>query len=105
MFTVVFLVKRKTGMSQTEFTDYWINQHTPLTASTPGVVSYRCYPMTGHPAGSPPPFEAVAVLSFTDRAAWDAALEGPEFQAALADAVVFQNTGETREFYADEHVI
>lgn len=104
MFTVVFLCKKKASMTQEEFTKYWIEQHTPLTAKTPGVVQYRCYPMTGYP-DKQPPFDAVAVLSFVDKAAYDAAMDGPEFQAALADAVSFQTTEETLSFFADEHII
>ena len=45
------------------------------------------------------------MCSFTDRAAYDAAMAGPEFQAALADAVNFQNTDETVAFWATEHII
>lgn len=104
MFTVVFLCKKKASMSQEEFTRYWIDQHTPLTAKTPGVVQYRCYPMTGYPDQAPP-FDAVAVLSFTDRAAYDAAMESDEFKAALADAHNFQTTEETLGFFADEYII
>lgn len=104
MFTVVFLCKKKASMTQEEFTKYWIEEHTPLTARTPGVVQYRCYPLTGYP-DKQPPFEAVAVLSFEDKAAYDRAMAGPEFAAALADAVHFQTTEETIAFFADEHVI
>jgi uncharacterized protein (TIGR02118 family) len=104
MFHVVFLCKKRDDMTQAAFTDYWINLHTPLTAKTPGLVGYRCYPSIGHP-DKQPPFDAVAVCSFTDRAAYDAAMAGPEFQAALADAVHFQNTEETVAFWATEHII
>ena len=104
MFHIVFLCKKRDDMTQQEFTDYWINLHTPLTAKAPGLVAYRCYPSIGHP-DKPAPFDAVAVCSFTDRGAYDAAMESPEFQAALADAVNFQNTDETVAFWATEHVI
>jgi uncharacterized protein (TIGR02118 family) len=104
MFTVVFLCKKKASMSLAEFTRYWIDEHTPLTAKAPGVVQYRCYPMTGYP-DKEPPFEAVAVLSFADRAAYDLAMESPEFKAALADAEHFQTTEETLGFFADERII
>src|SRR4051812_48165712 len=101
MFTVVFLVKKKASMSQEEFTRYWIDEHTPLTAKAPGVQQYRCYPMTGYPDRKPP-FDAVAILSFADKAAHDLAMESPEFKAALADAANFQTTEETLGFVADE---
>lgn len=104
MFHVVFLCKKKADMTQEEFTDYWINLHTPITAKTPGLVGYRCYPSIGYP-DKKPPFDAVAICSFADKAAHDAAMEGPEFQAALADAVNFQTTDETIAFWAAEYLI
>jgi uncharacterized protein (TIGR02118 family) len=104
MFTVVFLVKKKASMSLQEFSDYWINEHTPLTKKAPGVVQYRCYPMTGYPDRQPP-FDAVAILSFADKAAHDLAMASPEFKTALADAANFQTTEETLGFFADEFII
>ncbi len=104
MFHIVFLCKKRDDLTQEAFTDYWINLHTPLTAATPGLVGYRCYPSIGEP-GKKPPFDAVAVCSFADREAYDAAMVSPEFQTALADAVHFQNTDETLAFWATEHVI
>lgn len=100
---VVFLVKKRPDMSQEEFTRYWIDEHTPLTASVKGVVGYRCYPAAPSQDGAP--FEAVAVLSFADDAAYEAAMASDEFAAALADASNFQDTEATVSFEADEHVI
>ena len=104
MFTVVFLVKKKPTMSQEEFTRYWIDEHTRLTAKVPGVRFYRCYPMTSYP-GSQLPFEAVAVLGFNDEAAWKRAESSPELAAAIGDAPNFQDTAATLAFFADERVI
>ena len=59
MFTVVWLVKKRPDLSQEEFTRYWIQEHTPLTAATPGMRAYRCYPMTTHD-GPEPAFDAIA---------------------------------------------
>jgi uncharacterized protein (TIGR02118 family) len=104
VFTVVFLVKKKASLSQEEFTRYWIEAHTPLTAKVPGVRFYRCYPMTGHPE-EPPPFDAVAVLGFDDEESWRRAETSPEFAAAIGDAPIFQDTEATMAFFADEQVI
>lgn len=104
MFHVVFLCTKHPDMTQEEFADYWIDQHTPITAGAPGVRQYRCYPMVSHD-GPYPGFDAVAVLSFDDEAAWRAAQVSPEFAAALRDATVFQTTEQTFAFYAHEHVI
>lgn len=107
MFTVVFLVKKKKGQSFEDFTQYWIVDHTPLTAKTAGILDYRCYPFSGGPAspGAPMPYDGIGVINWESREAYDAALESPEFQAALADAVNFQTTEETLAFFAEEATI
>lgn len=108
MFHVVFLVKRRAGMDPEEFADYWIGEHTPLTAKVPGVRAYRCYPALGAAAQAgdeEPAVDGVAVLSFDDEAAYRAVLAGPEFAAALGDAPNFQDVAGTTAFFAGEHVI
>ena len=104
MFTVVWLVKKRADMTQEEFTRYWIDEHTQLTAATPGIRAYRCYPLVGHD-GDPPAFDAIAFAQFDDEAAWRAAERSPELQAAIADAINFQSVEQTQGFYAEEHII
>lgn len=104
MFAVVWLVKKRPDLSQAEFIRYWIDDHTPLTASAPGLRSYRCYPMVAHD-GAEPAFDAIAFATFDDEAAWRTAEQSPEFRAAAADAVNFQAVEQTQGFYADEYVI
>jgi uncharacterized protein (TIGR02118 family) len=105
MFTVIFLVKRKASMTQEEFADYWINQHTHLTAKVPGMRSYICYTTTGAPDGGTPVFDGVAVCSFESEADYKLGLASPEFATAVADGPNFQNTELTTAIFADEHVI
>jgi len=104
VFHVVFLVKKSPTMDLAAFTRYWIDEHTPYTAKVPGLRAYRCYAATGAEAGEPV-LDGVAVLSFDDEAAYRAALAGPEFAAALADAPNFQDTAATTAIFADEYVI
>ena len=105
MFHVVFLVKRSPTMDLAAFTRYWIQDHTPFTARVPGVRAYRCYAATGAEDGGDPALDGVAVLSFDDEAAYRAAMAGPEFAAALADAPNFQDVAATTAIFADEFVI
>lgn len=104
MFTVVWLVKKREDLSQDQFIHYWIEKHTPLTAATPGLRAYRCYPMISHD-GKAPAFDAIAFASFDDEAAWRAAQQSPQLQAAIADAANFQTVEQTQDFYAEEHII
>lgn len=104
MFTVVWLVKKRPDLTQDEFSRYWIDEHTPITAATPGMRSYRCYPMTAHD-GVEPAFDAIAFAAFDDEAAWRVAERSPELQAAIADAVNFQDVNATQSFFADEFII
>jgi uncharacterized protein (TIGR02118 family) len=105
MYHVVFLVTKRADMSQEEFIRYWIEDHTPLTAKLPGLRDYRCYPMIGRMDGPPPPFDAVAYISFDDEAACRAALESDEFKTAVADSPNFQSVESTFGFFAKEYVI
>lgn len=102
MYHVVFLVKKRPDLTQEAFSRYWLDEHTPFTASVAGVRSYRCYPAL---AGQNAPFDGVAILSFDDKAAADAAMASPAFAAALADAPNFQDTAATTSFFADERVV
>lgn len=104
MFNVVFLVKRRPDLSPEEFARYWVREHTPLTASVPGVRAYTVYTAAGSQE-SELAFDGVAILSFDDRAAYDAAVAGPEFAVAIADAPNFQDVLITTSFFGDEHVI
>jgi uncharacterized protein (TIGR02118 family) len=104
MFYVVFLVKKRHDMSQEDFTRYWIDEHTPLTAKVPGVRSYRCYPSIGTD-DTDVPFEAVAVLGFDSEEEWRKAESSPELADAIGDAPNFQAADQTKSFYAIEEVI
>jgi len=104
MFYVVFMVKKKAGMSQEEFTSYWIREHTPLTANLPGLRAYHCFSMIGYD-GAAPPFDAIAYVAFDDEAAWRVAERSPELATALADGPNFQTVEDTMAFYAVRHVI
>jgi len=104
MFTVVFLVRKSNDMDMETFTQYWIQEHTPLTAKVPGVIGYHCYVAKGAPDGEPA-VEGVAILSFVDHAAYDRAMASPEFAAAIGDAPNFQDTSGTTALFADEFVI
>jgi uncharacterized protein (TIGR02118 family) len=105
MYHVVFLCTRKGDMTQQQFIDYWIVQHTPLTAKVPGLRSYRCYPAIGQMGEPPAPFDAIAVLAFDDEESCRAGLASEEFKTAVADGPNFQTVEATFGYLAQEFVI
>jgi uncharacterized protein (TIGR02118 family) len=105
VYHVVFLVKKKAGMTQDEFVHYWIHQHTPLTARVPGLREYRCYPLIASTDERDVPFDAVAYIAFDDEESCRAALESGELAAAAGDAVNFQTVEDTYGFFAREYRI
>ncbi|HET8524753.1 MAG TPA: EthD family reductase [Thermomicrobiales bacterium] len=104
MFHVIFLVKKSEALTREEFAKYWIEEHTPLTASVPGVTAYRCFVTTGAPEGNAA-YDGVAVLAFRDEEAYRRAVDGPEFARAIADAPNFQDTQLTTALFGEEFVI
>lgn len=105
MYHIVFLVTKKSDMTQEQFIDYWINRHTPLTAMVPGLREYRCYPLIASADDRDVPFDAVAYLAFDDEESCLAGLASEEMAAAAADAVNFQTIDETFGFFAREYRI
>ena len=103
MYHIVFLVKKKADMTQEQFVDYWINQHTPLTAAVPGLREYRCYPLIASADEREVPFDAVAYCAFDDEESCKAALASEEMAAAGADAANFQTVDATYGYFAREY--
>ncbi|MDG2004062.1 MAG: EthD domain-containing protein [Novosphingobium sp.] len=93
---LVFLLKRKPGMTTEEFRDYYETKHRKLAEQAmPGALRYvRRYvspepnPITGEAIELP--FDVVMELWWKNRAAWD------ELQASIADSEI------GRAIYADE---
>ena len=77
------------------FDSHYAQTHSTLALAFPGLRSF-----TGtHPGpgadGSPSPYYFIAVLSFDDEGALNAALSGPEGAAAVADLANFAGAGVT----------
>lgn len=77
------------------FNRHYEDTHSKLGLAFPGLRSF-----TGtHPApsedGTPAPYHFVAALTFDDAGSLNAALAGPEGQAAVADLANFAGTGVT----------
>lgn len=75
------------------FDAHYADVHSGLGLALPGLRSFTgTHPGPG-PDGAAPPYYFVATLVFEDDAALDAALSGPEGQAAVADLANFAGAG------------
>ncbi|MCL6596889.1 MAG: EthD family reductase [Firmicutes bacterium] len=93
MYSVMFVLYRKAGMTHEEFTSYWREVHAPLVAELPGLRRYRIAPVAPDSVDVTP-FAGVAELWFDSQHAWQRALESPAGQKALGDVVAFQERSE-----------
>ncbi len=96
-------------LDKDEARSYWRDVHGPLGRAVPGVVRY----VQNHIVGSPPevgrevpiPFDGYACLWFTDRAAFEAATQTPEWQALAEDGRKLFDETATMSSPVDERVM
>ena len=71
MVKVIMPLKKKPGMSQKDFNDHWLNNHSQLAARViPGLRRY----VLSYMVGENQEFDGVAELYFNDIASWEKAL-------------------------------
>lgn len=103
MIKLVALVKRKDGLSQDGFREYWVKKHAPLARQIPGMRGYRIN-VTQDPGTLPPaPYDGSAEIWFDDRAAMDTGLGSRQGDIAGADT---QNFADSVTFLVtEEHIV
>jgi uncharacterized protein (TIGR02118 family) len=77
------------------FDKHYDEIHAPLAARFPGLRSYTISRPAPGVDGSPAPYYLVAVLTFDDETALNAAMAGEVGQAAVADLADFAGAGVT----------
>ena len=102
---MIFLLRRKPGMSVTEFQDYWLNGHAPQIPRDAGVMRYvQCHQLVETYEDSEPPFDGVAELSFADLDTMNSYWGSERIQAIFAaDAPRFMDLENTTGFLAQEY--
>jgi uncharacterized protein (TIGR02118 family) len=83
---------------QERFDEYYRFVHTPIVQRIPGVRNIRFGRVFGTVDGEPAPYYLVSDVYFDDRASFEAALESPEMQEAIADVPNFATGGVTIMF-------
>jgi len=85
------------------FDAHYFEKHAPLAKTIPGLRRYEVSEGPIGTPGGPAPYHLIAILTFDDAAAIQAAFASPEGQAAAADVSTFATGGvdmlivETRE--------
>ncbi len=75
------------------FDKHYREVHAPLAATMPGLDRFTMTWCTDGPDGQRPPYHLISVLTAPSKAAMDAALSGPEGEAAVADLANFAGAG------------
>ena len=84
--SLVILATRPPEWTHEQFTTWWRGEHADFGRKLPGLIAYRHGDVVfdyDHADGNPA-WDGHAVLTFTSRAAIDAALKSPEWAAAVA---------------------
>lgn len=80
------VLRRKRGMSATEFQTYWRDTHGPLIAKIPGLRRYVQYHVRSEIAeGEDEPIDGIAELWFDDEASQQRAYATEEYAAVVKD--------------------
>lgn len=85
---VVYLVKKRPGLSDAEFVGHWTTTHAGLAAGMPGLLAYSINMPSPDQRGARP-LDDYAMLHFADRAAAKAAWGSDQGRATAQDGTLF----------------
>jgi uncharacterized protein (TIGR02118 family) len=77
------------------FAEHYASTHAPLAQKIPDLRRFEAGKVLGTPDGTPAPFHFMAELWFDNADELQAAMAGPEGQAAAADVATFASGGAT----------
>ena len=106
MIKLVYCIRKKPGMSDAAFFQYWEEVHGPIGARIPGLrrlVQSRRVPVPGDTRSAD--YDGMAELWFDDIAALLAARDSTAWQASSADEAHFMDPQRTAYFVSEEHTI
>jgi len=87
MFKVVFLIKRKAGVSRDEFMKHWTGHHRDMAMKLPGIRHYTQRHLTSMPNMAD--FDGIAELTFDSQDAYLESRASAKFNAAYDDGHKF----------------
>lgn len=103
----VFMLKRKSGMTPSEFQDYWLKRHAPLVGNPPGLIRYvqSHAKLGGYRDGKEPAWDGIGTISYTSLEAMKAARKAPGQDKVRDDAVNFTDPSRLTTFITREWVM
>jgi len=101
----VFLIKRKPGMSLTDFRQYWKEVHGPIVLKLPGLRRYvQCHALDSFYKDREPRFDGVAQIWFDNTQAMERMMASREFkEESWPDGAKFIDQSSIMSFVAEEH--
>ena len=101
MVKVIYLIRRKSGLSTEDFHRYWRDVHGAIAARIPGLRRYvQCHAIARDGDGSA--YDGAAEAWFDDMEAVRRAVASPEYAAARADEGRFINLEQTTLIFTEE---
>jgi|SRR5215211_5057594 len=89
MYTVIYQLYRKDGMSRDEFAKHWTETHAPIASKLPHVKSYRIFPVTGSADALEPEVDGFALLEFDSEEDFQKTSQSAEMAESGEDAAKF----------------
>jgi uncharacterized protein (TIGR02118 family) len=86
MYTVIYEVYRRNGLSQEEMVDYWLGTHRPIALKMPNLRGYEIWPVTGSKGVEGTEVSGFVILRFDSEEDFHETHESPEFAATAEDA-------------------
>jgi uncharacterized protein (TIGR02118 family) len=86
MYTVIYEVYRKNGLSQEEMVDYWLSTHRPIAMKMPNLRGYEIWPVKSSEGVEGAEVSGFVILRFDSEADFHETHESPEFAATAEDA-------------------
>lgn len=97
-------LRKKPGMSDEEFRDYWLRKHAPIAAEGyEHLLGYTVALVTRAPEGQERPYDGVATLTWNDRDGFKADLASPVAKESTEDLAGF--TDGFGLLFVEEHVV
>ncbi|NUS93955.1 MAG: EthD family reductase, partial [Nocardia sp.] len=83
MYNLIVLASRPSDWTHEQFIEWWRGEHAEVTYPLPGLLRWQHTELLDTPDERSAGRDGMSVLSFESRAALDAALASPEWEAAV----------------------